>query len=76
MKYKVLVENDKYRLIMERGCDYNYVVLFKGRRGFLQEVVRSWGLIKKVTCYFTGIEIHEAKERRNLIEYVNHIILS
>ena len=34
MKYKVLVENDKYRLIMERGCDYNYVVLFKGRRGF------------------------------------------
>lgn len=49
---------------------------FRGRRGFLQEVVRSWGLIKKVTCYFTGIEIHEAKERRNLIEYVNHIILS
>jgi len=37
MKYKVLVENDKYRLIMERGCDYNYVVLFAEEEGFCKK---------------------------------------
>lgn len=70
-KSVMLFENETYKLLMEYGCDYNYIVFLKTGRGFIHEVGRAWRLTNGVTRFFTKGEIEQAKTKRRDVRNSN-----
>lgn len=68
---KLLAENGDYKLYYVSGqASYNFIVMKKVTDYFSQEMARAYKICKKLTKFFTPIQVMQARAKVHAIDYV------
>lgn len=68
---RLLTENGDYRLYYAPGhASYNFIVMKTVTGYFSQEMARAYRICKKLTKFFTPIQVRQARANVHAIDYV------